>query len=494
MGKSNAAEIRAGLDHPVVDGDGHWIEHHPMMVESIRRIGGDRAAEGFSAFGRMIGGNLAMSVEERKQRNLGHEAFWSVPTGNTYDRATAMMPALLAERLPELGIDFTILYPTVGLGLVNLADTDTRRVSCHAYNTFAAEYFADYSQQMTPAAVIPMFSPDEAIAALEHAIGELGLKAAMFGSLVPRPMGGPDAGPDEPVRLDLLGLDSDYDYDPVWERCLELGVAPTFHASGRGRGFTLRASPSNFTYNHIGHFAAAGEATCKALFFGGVTRRFPGLNFGFLEGGVAWACQLLADIEEHWELRNAEAMDRHLHPARLDHDQLDELAQRYGTEEMRRVTAARKQRPANAAEGTVGGHPPPDDFAACDIRREEEIAELFVRPFWFGCEAEDPLAAWAFKSEHNAFGSQLNATLGSDIGHFDVQDMTQVLPAAYELVERGLMTSDDFCKFSFTNTVRLFGEVNPGFFDGTAVEQAAASLLDDSIDLVSQPTGVGRRS
>ena len=50
-----------------------------------------------------------------------------------------------------------------------------------------------------------------------------------------------------------------------------------------------RRSISNYVYNHIGSFAAANDAFCKALFLGGVTRRFPELNFGFLEGGVAWA-------------------------------------------------------------------------------------------------------------------------------------------------------------------------------------------------------------
>src|SRR5256886_11447045 len=60
---------------------------------------------------------------------------------------------------------------------------------------------------------------------------------------------------------------------------------------------------SNFCYNHIGHFASASEAMAKAIFFGGVTRRFPELNFAFLEGGVGWACSLYADLigrsEEH---------------------------------------------------------------------------------------------------------------------------------------------------------------------------------------------------
>jgi predicted TIM-barrel fold metal-dependent hydrolase len=79
---------------------------------------------------------------------------------------------------------------------------------------------------------------------------------------------------------DVLGIDSDYDYDPVWAKCVELKIAPTFHTASRGIG--LRTSPNNFTYNHIGHFAGAGEAVCKAIFMGGVTRRFPTLKFAYL--------------------------------------------------------------------------------------------------------------------------------------------------------------------------------------------------------------------
>ena len=56
-----------------------------------------------------------------------------------------------------------------------------------------------------------------------------------------------------------------------------------------GSNQALRNSPTNFTYNHIGHFADAGHAAAKGIFLGGVTRRFPELRFAFLEGGVGWA-------------------------------------------------------------------------------------------------------------------------------------------------------------------------------------------------------------
>ena len=74
---------------------------------------------------------------------------------------------------------------------------------------------------------------------------------------------------------------------------------------------------TNFVYNHTGHFGAAGEATCKSLFMGGVTQRFPSLRFAFLEGGVSWACALYADLLSHWEKRNRQAVEAY-NPARLD--------------------------------------------------------------------------------------------------------------------------------------------------------------------------------
>ena len=41
------AQIRASLKHPVIDGDGHWVEYDPVFAERMRKVGGDIAADGF---------------------------------------------------------------------------------------------------------------------------------------------------------------------------------------------------------------------------------------------------------------------------------------------------------------------------------------------------------------------------------------------------------------------------------------------------------------
>ncbi len=477
-----AQEIRSSLDHPVIDADGHWLEFGPIVREQLQKIGGDLAVKGFSRFPKVVGDQLSMSVAERRRSRTAQQAFWSFPTKNTRDRATALMPRLLYERLDEFGVDYAMLYPTGGLGIGMLRNDTERRATVRAFNIYIREFFGEFSDRMTPAAIIPMYTPGEAIEELEFVTNELGLKVIVMGSLIPRqaPASAERYPEDRNVGVyrDVLALDSDYDYDPVWAKCVELGVAPTFHSGSRG--FGLRMSPSNFVYNHIGHFAVAGEAMCKAVFLGGVTHRFPTLNFAFLEGGVGWACGLFSDLIEHWERRHLEALAE-VDPANVDHELMLELARDYGDDAMVAALADETLRFETAMSAPacleVGGIDHLDDFAACEIGHKSDFVKLFVDRFYFGCEADDKMNAWAFNRKANPFGAEIKALYGSDIGHFDVPDMAAVLPEAYELVEDELIDKDNFKSFVFGNAVRFWGEMNPSFFDGTVVEKQARALL-----------------
>jgi predicted TIM-barrel fold metal-dependent hydrolase len=476
-GHPNPAAIRSRLPHPVIDADGHWLEFGPVVGEQLRKIGGSAAADGFASVRGGVREALMMSVEERQRRRISQEGFWGSPERNTRDRATGLLPRLLYERLDELGLDFAVLYPTTGLRVPRITDDTQRRAACRAFNVYTADCFRDFADRMTPAAIIPVHTPDEAIEELEHAT-QLGFKVAMFGSLVPRPVEAIGTQDSEVARFaawyDPLGLDSAYDYDKLWAKCVELRIAPTFHTGFRRQG--LRLSPTNFTYNHIGHFAAAGHAVCKALFLGGVTRRFPTLNFAFLEGGAGWAAMLYADLIGHWDKRNRKALE-HTDPRSLDRALLMDLVRKYGSEDMAAALRQRDGWPDPDAVKATGGIADLDDYSACRIERKEDIKELFTSRLYFGCEADDPINAWAFDSRVNPMRSRLNALFGSDIGHFDVPDMMEVLPEAYELCEDGLITADDFRDFTFANAVRLWGTVNPAFFKGTVVEKPAADVL-----------------
>jgi predicted TIM-barrel fold metal-dependent hydrolase len=483
---SRSAEIRARINHPVIDCDGHMIEFEPDVLDYIKQVGGARVVDEYVSA--IAGSRLFswdhVSPNERLDRRVARSPWWGAPTKNTLDRATATLPKLLYERLDEFGIDFTVLFPSVGMSATYPKDQDVRRAVCRAYNTYYADLYRDYADRITAAAIIPMQTPQEAIEELQYAVTGLGLKVIFMQSYVRRPI--PAVMRDAPQAarwafwLDTYGLDSQYDYNPVWAKCVELKVAPCFHTGATGWG--SHNSISTYVYNHIGNFATAGEAVCKSLFMGGVTRRFPSLKFGFLEGGVGWACNLYADLIGHWEKRNIKALEN-TNPANLDRELLLSLYRQYGGKMVEKLDQLGRD-PLGLGAGaglfkqTIVEPAMRDEWARCQIERAEDIRDLFVTNFYFGCEADDPINAWAFNRKVNPFGARLKPIFSSDISHWDVPEMAKVVEEAYELVEREVITEADFRDFVFGNPVSFFGGMNPEFFKGTVVEAASVKMMN----------------
>ena len=106
------------------------------------------------------------------------------------------------------------------------------------------------------------------------------------------------------------------------------------------------------------------------------------------------------------------------------------------------------------------------------------MRRLFVERFYFGCEGDDPVMPAAFDVRRNPGRTRLQAVFGSDIGHWDVPLMDEVLEEVYEPLEHGMLDEADLRDFVFTNPVRLWTSANPEFFTGTIVEHAAAAVAD----------------
>ena len=481
---SKSADIRARLNHPIIDCDGHMIEFEPDVLDYLKKVGGPKVVDQYVSA--ISGSRLFswdhLSPEERFENRVARSPWWGAPTKNTLDRATATLPQLLYDRLDEFGMDFTVLFPSVGMSATYPKDEEVRRAVCRAYNTYYADLYREYADRITAAAIVPMNTPQEAIEELEYAVNVLGLKVVFMQSYIRRPIPAVMREAPQATRwvfwLDTYGLDSQYDYDPVWAKCVELKVAPCFHTGVTGWG--SHNSISTYVYNHIGSFAMGGEAVCKSLFMGGVTRRFPGLKFGFLEGGVGWGCTLYADLIGHWEKRNVKALEN-TNPANLDRRLLLELYNRYGGKIVSKLDQLGKD-PLRLGAGAgvlEETHEEPlmrDEWARCQIEQAGDIRELFVNNFYFGCEADDPINAWAFNTKVNPYGARLKAIFSSDISHWDVPDMAQVVEEAYELVEKEVITETDFRDFVFANPVSFFGGMNAEFFTGTVVEEQAKKL------------------
>ena len=457
------SEIRRRLAHPIIDADGHLVEFMPMVIDCMREVAGDAVARRFIRYRRSPftsgGGYLPTRV------------FFGNPLG--LDRMTVLLPKLFYRRLEEIGLDFALLYPTSGLSVLSNPDNELRQAAARALNMYYARVFTDYRDRLEPVAVIPTFTPDEAVAELDYAISVLGFKAVVMSGVVPR-----SVRPDGSTAswIDTLGHDSLHDYEPLWKRCVELGVVPSFH--GIGYGWGSRVSPRNYVYNHLGNFASAQEAVCRSLVMGGVPERHPELRLSFLEGGVAWAAQLYADLLGHYEKRNRDAVQM-FDPAHFDLEQAGELFAEFATGPLlgyaHRIEEGAK--PLGDPQASLYGI---DDFAESRITCPEDIVDIFTRQLGFGCEADDPMNALAFNNKMLPHGARLNAMFASDIGHWDVPDVRGVLPEAWELVEDGHLTEQNFAEFACGNVVRMLTSMNPRFFEGTAVTDAVRPYLGTS--------------
>lgn len=188
--KTVSVSLHARLTHPVIDADGHWIEFEPTFLDYLKQVGGPTMIDRYrrNEYSTGLRKWSGMTAEERRARRPLQPAWWAFPTLNSLDRATAMLPRLLYERMADLGLDFAVVYPTLALFFPAMKDQEVRGASYRAYNLMAADMFRDLEDHPIPAACIPMETLAEALAELEVVVNQLGLKVLMFASLLRRPL------------------------------------------------------------------------------------------------------------------------------------------------------------------------------------------------------------------------------------------------------------------------------------------------------------------
>ena len=196
----SAESVRAAIDHPIVDADGHCLEYLPVVRDYLREVGGESAEKGFWGAFKQMQAMAHASVSDRRAVAMMRPPWWAFPAQNTLDRATAMLPRLFHARLDEIGIDFAVVYPTFGLLIFNLPDEEVRRASARAFNHYLADSYEAYRDRLTPVAVIPMHTPEEALAELDYAVGERELKTILMAGHVMRTVEASSPGP-RPMRL-----------------------------------------------------------------------------------------------------------------------------------------------------------------------------------------------------------------------------------------------------------------------------------------------------
>jgi predicted TIM-barrel fold metal-dependent hydrolase len=303
---------------PVVDADGHVLEHPDGMLRFAPATFRDRIwhievkADGSEwlhfnghtrpAGGLALAGTAGMSLAERNRALAGKMKYREV-------RAGAFEPA---PRLPDMdteGIQQSVLYPTLLLTVPSLADAEFAEAQANAYNEWLAEFCGFAPKRLFGVAIVPAQEIDRAVRSIRRAkeLGHVGV------FLRPNPsVGGRKL--HDPL------------YDPIWQACQELDLpiglhpflAPDMPGACRGLGFAemrtagvdygkgTSADPVRNLGNIFFSQALANPfdmMECVALFCaGGILERFPQLTVLFLEANGGWIVSLLERLDHHFEV------------------------------------------------------------------------------------------------------------------------------------------------------------------------------------------------
>ncbi len=228
-GSESAAEIRARLPHPVVDGDGHLIEYLPALAGYLREEGVDPAGPTMQRllpgrFGPRPG--LVRGLRRRAgpppHRPAAVVGRAGAPTPGTSpppcspacctSASTSSASTSASSTRAWASPSCTWRTPTSGpapagrsTGTAPSRSRPTATASC-------------------PVAAIPMHTPDEAVAELDEAVTHSGSRPCSWPATSSAPSRAVSADAAPWARwIDTYGIDSPYDYDPVWARCRDLG-------------------------------------------------------------------------------------------------------------------------------------------------------------------------------------------------------------------------------------------------------------------------------
>ena len=169
-------QLKARLDHPIVDADAHQLEVVPGAVRVPPR--GRRARDA----------REVDRAREPRPAHVPHDARASASTTGRRCRcggrcrprtpstaAPPTLPRLLYERLDEIGLDFTIVYPGTRPPGHHAARHARRRTAPRVGPRVQPLQRGDVRRPRRPhdpgVGVIPMHTPEEAIEELEFATG-----------------------------------------------------------------------------------------------------------------------------------------------------------------------------------------------------------------------------------------------------------------------------------------------------------------------------------
>ena len=247
-----------------------WGDAVPRVIEPV--AGGDGSIGG--------GGRVYFTGEDylpTGDLDLGDEMVQRA-------RRTNVDPVYRAACMDEDGVWAELLFPTKGMMVFPLPNTDLARDCFAVYNDWLHEYCSQVPARMLGAALIHMEDVDLALAELERN-AKRGFRCGMING---------DTRPE-------WGCYSDPKYDRFWAATTEMGIPVAIHISTGMKkdvfvftGDKLRHAPRGY----LDLMAEAGQVVANEFIFGGIFDRFPELDLFLVEYEASWVPHWLYRCEQ----------------------------------------------------------------------------------------------------------------------------------------------------------------------------------------------------
>ena len=207
--------------------------------------------------------------------------------------AAAHVPAERLKAMDAAGVDYSVLYPTVG-GLAGeafgrLEDSGLELACVQAYNDWLIENWRGASERFIPQCIVPIAPVEATIKEIRRAFA-LGHRGVVLPSL--------------PMHLRNVPHISGPEYDPLWAACAELDVPVCLHA---GASPELQYPPSSGLSERLAQALDAVTRPVSNVFvlslysFSRVFLRHPRLRVVLAESALSWGMLYMEWADHQFE-------------------------------------------------------------------------------------------------------------------------------------------------------------------------------------------------
>ena len=238
--------------------------------------------DGYQVLGVELGTQAGLRFEAPEEISMHRDTFENTRLGG-------YIPEEHVKDMAIDGVDMSILYPSTGLLLYSIPDSDLLTHIFKVYNDWVAEFCSANPKVLKGIAMVNVDVVDVGIKELERC-AKLGFVGAMITVYPPA---------ERPYSLP--------EYEPLWAAAQDLQIPLSLHIAtnrpGPGQEFQNLLSTPPWFLSNVDHWV---RESIGQMIFTGVFERYPKLQIGAVEMELSWVPHFLDRIDYTYTQRQIE--------------------------------------------------------------------------------------------------------------------------------------------------------------------------------------------